>query len=222
MSGNCRVLLLDLDGPVIDVSRRYYSTHRQLTLGLGLTPTGFDHYWEAKRRGQKEVDLLKAYGATQSQIQRYGKMWLEAIEDPKNLLLDRLQPGAADALETLAQIFAIYIVTMRRNKAGALEQIERFGIKRYIRKMIVCGNDGAGKAHAVKQERLTPIAFVGDSEADVQAARELGCPAYAVTCGIRNRDFLLGLKPDRVFRDLPEVASFLLRLERGENQCQYQ
>jgi len=222
MTENHKTLLLDLDGPVIDVSRRYYSTHRRLTLRLGLTPAGFNDYWEAKRRGQKEVDLLKAYGATQSQLQRYGKMWLDAIEAPKNLLLDRLQPGAANALRTLAQAFAIYIVTMRRNKAATLQQMERLGIKQYIKRTLVCGNDVAGKAHAVKQERLTPVAFVGDSEADVQAARELGCPVYAVTCGIRNRGFLLRLQPDRVFRDLSEVASFLLTLEGEKDQCRYQ
>ena len=55
----------------------------------------------------------------------------------------------------------------------------------------------------------TPAAVVGDTEADVLAARKLGLPAIAVATGLRNRGFLHRAGADAVLDAINQVPAAL-------------
>ncbi len=52
--------------------------------------------------------------------------------------------------------------------------------------------------------------MVGDTEADIAAAKPFQIPAIAVLRGIRNYDELLGVQPDYIVQDLTAVVRVIL------------
>lgn len=48
------------------------------------------------------------------------------------------------------------------------------------------------------------VVWVGDTEADVLAAKILDIPSVALTCGLRNRVFLHKQKPDFIYKNLEQ------------------
>lgn len=55
-------------------------------------------------------------------------------------------------------------------------------------------------------------AYVGDTGSDIQAARDAGCRAFAVTCGYGLESHLRREGPDAVFRDVMEIAETMPRI----------
>ena len=52
-------------------------------------------------------------------------------------------------------------------------------------------------------------AVVGDSEADVEAARDLGIESVCVTSGVRSRRYLDELEPDEVVNTIVQLPRIL-------------
>ena len=61
--------------------------------------------------------------------------------------------------------------------------------------------------------------MVGDTEADLIAAKKVGVGAIALTCGIRSVNYLKQYNPDYICNDLLSVAHRLLRINSLTNQC---
>ena len=52
--------------------------------------------------------------------------------------------------------------------------------------------------------------YIGDSEVDIETARNAGMTGVIVTWGFRDEDYLLSLKPDALAHDIKELRSELL------------
>lgn len=52
--------------------------------------------------------------------------------------------------------------------------------------------------------------YIGDSEVDIETARNAGMTGVIVTWGFRDEDYLLSLKPDALVHDIKELRSELL------------
>jgi phosphoglycolate phosphatase-like HAD superfamily hydrolase len=50
------------------------------------------------------------------------------------------------------------------------------------------------------------VVWVGDTEVDVAAARELGVRVCALTCGLRTKEYLVNLSPDYIEAGLHSFA----------------
>ncbi len=70
----------------------------------------------------------------------------------------------------------------------------------------------AAEALRIPSERT---AYVGDSPADVQAARSAGAVAIAATWGVASRERLLAVEPDVVIDDLRELVPLLIAPGEG-------
>ena len=216
-----KTVVLDLDGPLLDGQRRHYACYRSILEEHGYVLVDEETYWRGKRARQSRRELLEASRAGEF-YEQFLEQWVRRIERPEMLALDRLQP---DVLEILGdwknKSATLVLATMRNNERNTLGQLESLGLTALLDEIVITGSDDGygGKSGAVARflsDRSTDRAiWVGDTEVDVQAARELGIAACAVTCGLRNREQLEAQRPDFLVHDLRDVR----RLVEGSSRA---
>lgn len=206
-------LFLDLDGTLVDVQRRHYRAYADTLRELGVTPLTGRHYWTRRRRGARTYDLLS--GCRQSQRRRFVEAWLKLIESPEYLRLDTLIPGATAALGCLAERYELVLITLRRDGDSLEEQLQRLGLTQLFsrvhwRKDCTGSSSKAQLIRRVSPGVAAPSLVVGDSEADIEAARELGIQSVCVTTGVRNRSYLEAVGAHHVIRSISRLPELLL------------
>lgn len=206
-----RTLVLDLDGPILDGRFRHYACYRGILRAHGHVPLGLQDYWRMKRGRAGRREQLAASDA-EALYEEFSRAWLEQIERPELLALDRLQDGVTTKLrEWRDRGIRLILATMRRYPERLDGQLVSLGIRAYFDHVVVCEHrsGGAGKARKVGDAvaGLDPeqCLWVGDTEIDVEAARAFGCPVWAVTRGLRTESYLASLSPDFLGPDLRSV-----------------
>jgi phosphoglycolate phosphatase-like HAD superfamily hydrolase len=204
-------VVVDLDGPILDVRRRHYRCYAGILAEHGYPAVAPDRYWAMKRRRVEPRRLLAASGA-EALHGRFQRAWRERIEGHDLLALDRAQPGARRRLrEWHDRRVRLILATLRHHPDRAAEQVGRLGLSGLFWRIVVSADamGGAGKGRAVLREVpwLDPARclWVGDTEADAEAAAVVGCRAWLVICGIRSKELLAPLAPGRVAARLAGV-----------------
>jgi phosphoglycolate phosphatase-like HAD superfamily hydrolase len=101
---------------------------------------------------------------------------------------------------------------MRNNPSNLTWQLDMLNLRRFFDDVVVVGSGqyGANKASEVKPKLMglcvDRVVWVGDTEVDVAAARELGVRVCVLTCGLRTRDYLLTLFPDYIEANIHSFA----------------
>jgi len=205
-----KCIILDLDGPILDCKRKHYACYSDIIRLLGYSPLSIDEYWEHKRNKASLHEHLQLIGA-QSDVTQFNKHWKDKIELKDYLKLDSLQKGVSQILEYWkSNNTYIGLVTMRNNAANVLWQLGFLDILKYFDRVEVvdslkCG-DADCKANAVASNIdygiLRESIWIGDTELDIEAAKSLGIPVCAVSCGIRNSGILSASRPDYLEQSL--------------------
>jgi phosphoglycolate phosphatase-like HAD superfamily hydrolase len=193
-------IVLDLDGTLIDVSKRHYTVYRDVLADVGGEALPFSRYWELKRANTPWAEILGA-GARAEFLAEFR----DRIEQPSYLALDRLFTFTRRAIEALAP-HDLYLLTSRRSADALQEQLERLDLARHFDAIV----SGERKAELIRTIDAGPEAVVvGDTEADVAAAREIGALAVAVTSGIRSEAVLRRSEPDLLVEDIRSLPKVL-------------
>lgn len=216
-----RPLFLDLDGPLLDVSARYYAVHCRILeeVGEAIRPDP-ETYWADRRRALTGRQLVARYGLSRISDDDYVARWVERIEAPEALELDRPAAGALHAAERLAQRYDVVLVTLRQERAHLLAQLEAMGIRHLLAEVLSASPlDGPGhetKAALVRAsfQPTEETWLVGDTEIDVRAGKALGVRTAGLTCGIRDEERIGAEGPTLV---LPDLATFERHL--AEARC---
>ena len=205
-------IILDLDGPLLDGIDRHYACYSEILGELGFEPIARDPYWRQKRARVARKELLAQSYAAQ-RYDEFARRWLELIESKQMLALDRLQPEVLSVLTRWSRSGkSMVLATMRNHRQGTLRQLDETGLLPCFDHVCVTGSqDRGGKAAAVREFayaagcNLENAIWVGDTEVDIEAARQLGIPIYAVTNGLRSEEVLLRYSPDFAVQDLQAV-----------------
>ena len=212
-------LILDFDGPILDGKYRHYQCYQDILTEYGYAPMPLEPYWEMKRSRVDRYQQLAASEAT-ALYETFLREWLERIEEKKYLALDRLQDGVLDVLKQWHNSdLKLVLATMRNRESGVLWQLETMGLAPYFDEVIVTRQAqlGAGKANVVKQRvadlSATTALWIGDTEIDAEAARQLGLKICLLSCGLRTHDYLASLEPDFLVPslkalDLPRIGIY--------------
>lgn len=220
-------LFCDFDGPLLDVSRRYYCTYclalretrKELAdLGEIWRPRrlSFRQFWHMKQAHLPDPAIAQRSGLAPEHFDLFLKHVRARVNQPELLTLDRLQLGVRWAFSLIQQAgLSLSIVTLRP-EAEVREILEREQLDHCVTEIF--GGDSDLTAYdnpvSIKQEILGQaiaaanadqrpgLAMVGDTEADVLAAQAHGIPAIALSCGIRSRRYLERLEPDAIYPNL--------------------
>ena len=206
------ILYFDLDGTLVDVRKRHYAAYADTMRELGLTPLPEQTYWDARRDGASNADLM---GNVDTEYHnRFAEKWLARVESPSYVRLDTLIPGARATLAALRESYELVLVTMRQDRASLLEQLDELSLRKFF--SAVYSRDGSDEPQSKsKLIRLfgnsvrDGATVIGDSEADVEAARDLGIESVCVTSGVRSRRYLDGLEPDEVVSTIVQLPRIL-------------
>lgn len=214
-----RIFVFDLDGPILDVSERYYRIYRDLVQKLGGTALSKAYYWESKRRQIPEEVILATAGVGEFAVE-YAKLRTERLEDPTYLQFDRLQEGIVTVLEELARKEILGLVTMRARRDSLERQLQDLQIRSFFHFVTPVAADGMrDKTEAIRRViGNEPMSgwVVGDSKRDVMAGKALKFRTLAVTYGIRSAAILQALQPTEIV-DSP--ASLVAWAQREKYLC---
>jgi phosphoglycolate phosphatase-like HAD superfamily hydrolase len=206
-----RTLIVDLDGPVLDGKHRHYFCYQKILVERGFIPLDLESYWGMKRERADRREQLKAVGA-EGIYEDFLAAWLELIEQPEALSLDRLQPGALEKLqEWRDQGLSLILVTLRRYPDRLHEQLRRLKLEPVFDHLAVCEHRAGGLGKAEKVRTISRhisarhCLWIGDTEVDIEGARAFGCRVAAVTCGLRTEVYLASLSPDLLSHDLTGI-----------------
>ncbi|HLO49563.1 MAG TPA: HAD family hydrolase [Kamptonema sp.] len=224
----------DLDGPIVDVSDRYYTTYK-LALAdtqaayqaqgvhLNIQQLSKQEFWGMKRERVPDAEIAKSSGLQSSQIDAFRQQVMELVNQPELLHLDRLQPGVQWAIALLHSRGVRLILVTLRSQTQAYQLLQNYGLARLftsIRGTQV--TDAAYNNYAnLKTQLLDEVVaeldsliesawMIGDTEADIIAGKALGIPTIAVTCGIRSSHQLQQFQPTHILNDLISTAHHLL------------
>jgi phosphoglycolate phosphatase len=210
---NCPAsIFLDLDGPILDVSKRHYLVYKDIVDRLGGRPLNKRTYW-ALKRSKVGLSLILKLSGIKSQV-RFKSQWLKLIEARPYLVYDRVWPPVKKLLAGLRERHKLVLVTLRSSPANLNWQLTRLGLKKYFPIVLRRGDnqsDWRTKYRLIKESGKVslPAWIIGDTEIDILAGQKLKMHTVAVTSGIRNELFLRKLRPDYMFSSLKEITKII-------------
>lgn len=194
MEASRPTIVLDLDGTLIDTAQRHYALYTTLGKRFSVDVLPFEDYWNLRRTGLSNIEVLRQGGLQVADSGTADAMWRRDIESPSLLQMDRVLPGVVDWLHEWSCTVHFALITVRSHTDFVNEQLKRMDLIRHLAKVVVVGHGpsmgnikaAAARGHVTRH----PVAWVGDTEVDIAAARELGAHPIGVTTGIRTAERL--------------------------------
>jgi phosphoglycolate phosphatase-like HAD superfamily hydrolase len=221
-------LITDFDGPIIDVSERYYHVY-QFCLEKTRHPSqpvrqfSKAEFWQLKRSRIPEKQIALNSGLNEAQAQEFSQLRRQTVHTEPYFQYDSLAPGAVEALLKIQQAGVdLAVMTMRR--VWELDYaFKKYDLGRFFpENRCYCLSNDYVKTRDIEDKpllmaralkELDPAAdtwMVGDTEADIAAAKKHGVKVMAVECGIRDRTQLELYCPDLIVKDLNFAVDLIL------------
>lgn len=221
-------LFCDFDGPIVDVSERYYHTYQ---LGLAEIEAESPHltlhrlsktqFWQMKQERTPDIEIAMRSGLQGEQVEQFLNRVKQIVNQPDLLAQDQIQPGVKWALSLLQGRGVRLVLVTLRQQIQATQILREHGLEALFSG--IWGTDDNELAYLNQSEHKTYLLglamqqygscsawMVGDTEADVLAGQSLGIPTIALTCGIRSRSYLQRLEPTRIHADLLSATRYLM------------
>ncbi len=206
------IFFFDLDGPILDVSEKYYRVYADLLASRSMGVIPKEEYWECKRAQIPEVEILQRSGAT-SLFEWYKEERIRIIESDDYMRYDRLQDDCIKVLADLYKKYELVICTLRTTASQLDKELTAFDIKKYFEDIL---NNEANIVPRWKvkynlitgrfdEERIKDAFFIGDTETDILAGKNLGCKTIGVSNGIRTLEKLALCDPDHLVNSVGEI-----------------
>lgn len=233
-----QIVFCDFDGPIVDVSERYYQTYLKGLLAVAqlqshtgesptLRPVPKSQFWQMKQNRVADAEIAACSGLPDDLFQPFIRQVERIVNHPSLLEWDCIQPTAQAALEYFRQSnMRLVLVTLRHPR-----QVETFlqaqGISHLVSEVYGTTDLNAAYANRVEhkcdllaaaiaqqtaQGHLTHNSWmIGDTEADILAGQAMGLSTAALACGVRSETYLQQLAPSKVYRCLMTAARDLAR-----------
>ena len=191
----------DLDGTLLEDKQRHYECYKAIVKKYGGNCIPPDEYWNGKRDKLKRTVLLEKSGF-QGTYDDYLSEWLALIETPEFLKYETLKPDTLSFLEWLGDNSEhVILTTQRRNRENLLSQLENLGISGYFEEVA----SGDHKTDILYGKYNKDSLVIGDTEADEETAKRLGCTFIAVTDGIREEKYFSETNSVRSLMEIVEA-----------------
>jgi phosphoglycolate phosphatase len=210
-------IFFDLDGTLIDISGKYYRVYADLVGTYNGDSLSRSAFWRHKRNKIPACELLTKSALPSVNADQFSDKFANSLESKKYLTYDRLFPFAHRCLTSLIKHgHTLHLVSARHNKKDTLEEITGMGLTKYftsiyVGHMHVNGRVAKRKAiEPVLTGRSGPFLIIGDTQDEIEAARDLNGISVAVLSGVRNRTLLASYRPDYIVRDIRNIPASCL------------
>lgn len=190
------MLAMDLDGTLLNSLNRHKIVLDKVLADLSMDlDTNF--YLDMKRRGFSTSKFLSNSGVEADLNIDICLRWRQLVENMEYLRHDFLYPKTEDFLSQVSKTYNLVLITARNNKQTALEQIKNLNISKHFKYIYIVAsnvNTAKNKIDILKKHKL--IAYIGDTEVDLEIAKALKLNFFALNYGLRNETFWneLGIK----------------------------
>jgi len=222
-------LFTDFDGPIMDVSERYFQVYlycltkvsepKQSTISLTKT-----EFWDLKRSQVSEQEIaLKSGLSLVNQPQAFARIRRETINSQAFFAYDRIHLNAIAALK-MAQNAGIdlAIMTMRREQE-LFPVLTQYDLHQFFKgDRIFCLKNDYVKTQDIKDKpklmsgaiatlpELQNQWMVGDTEADMISGNTHKIKTIGVLSGIRNQTQLEIHQPTAIVKNLAEAIKIII------------
>jgi phosphoglycolate phosphatase len=162
----------DFDGPVVDVSDRYYSTYQMALADTARFTLEFSpelqvanphsqqvltkaQFWQMKQDRTPDREIAQQSGLGGEQIDFFLARVLKIVNRPALLQQDKLQPGVSWALNLLRTEGAKLILVTLRDRHEANDILEQHGLRRLF--TAIYGTDNSQAAYQNYAELKTQL-----------------------------------------------------------------
>lgn len=215
----------DIDGPIIDVSDRYYRAYLESLRGYDITKEQIltkDYFWKLKQNRVSELEIGVMSGLSSKEAKAAADLRKELNFKQDYLSLDKLFDDVIKTFEFLkSHNITFFVVTLRTKKEleiaikqfklnKLLPENRLFPLQDEIKIQSDIQNKYSQIYNAINRLALNPLDtwMVGDSETDIHAAKLARCgKVVAISRGIRSKEQLDILKPNFVVSNLSELLS---------------
>jgi phosphoglycolate phosphatase-like HAD superfamily hydrolase len=220
-------IITDFDGPIIDVSERYYRVY-QVCLEKTRHPEqqvkqlSKAEFWRMKRDRVLETEIGIISGLDEEQASVFSKLRKQSVHTQPYFEYDTVADDAVDTLSKIKQLnIDLAVMTMRR-----VRELD-YALKKYslgeffLENRRYCLSNDYVKTRDIEDKPLLmqralaelPAAdtwMIGDTEADIAAAKRHGIKVIAVECGIRDRAQLESYQPDLIVKNFSVAVDAIL------------
>jgi len=218
----------DFDGPLVDVSDRYYTTYRialdrtckynqSYEFHFRATPLSKEQFWHMKQERICDQEIALRSGLQVQHIPYFVQQVRTIVNDPFLLRKDKFHQGVNWALARLHSEGICLVVVTLRCQEQVTQLLSNYGLLRLFSgvygtsdETIAYPNNVACKTallrQAVAEQGAKQACMIGDTEADILAAQAVGIRAIALTCGIRSFSYLQQFHPDHIESNLLHTA----------------
>lgn len=201
---------IDFDGPILDVSDKFYLNYSDILKQDSYPVLDKFLYWELKRNKTPEKTIHSLTNAT---VANFAERRKQSIETDAYQQYDNLQPMVIDVLKELKSKGKLYLVTLRHSHQQVLNQLNRFGITSYFDTILSSGEEISPKwkikynllDHHFGGKIPENSIFIGDTETDILAGKQIGSKTIAVLNGMRNFEQTQLLAPDYIIPSIGGV-----------------
>jgi len=211
-SGRVVGIVFDWDGVLLDSLGAAFNVYNKIFARVGTKRLTKDEYLELQSPNWYEFYVK--VGLPTSLWKEVDREWLRLYEEERpSLHLDALR-----CLSLLKESGLKLGLVSNGSRSRVEKELASFGLNRFFEAVLFGEKKEELKPSPVMIQRALgamgveprDAVYVGDSPADIQAAKSAGVPSVAIARGPIQEERLRREGPDRVFRDLDEMAKFLL------------
>lgn len=223
-------IITDFDGPIMDLSDRYYHVYqlcldkvKQPNQPLNILPKA--EFWAYKRAQISEQQVGIESGLTATQAEEFKDLRDLHAHQLQYLSFDRVVPGSISALEKIQASGSDLLVMTLRRTCELIPAFTQHDLAQFFpphhRYCLPDDYVKHGDVEAKTQLMATALTelkpdpntwMIGDTEADIIAAQAHNIPVVGVLSGIRDRDRLEQYQPDKIVDNLAEAVQFIFEL----------
>ena len=203
--GSCMNIIVEIDGPVLDVAPAWYRAHREAAAKVGWAALDRPTFWRLTRKQGREANLLR--GAKPVKIKAYHAAFNERLEADETVATYESYEGVDRVLASLASKGSVRLVTLGSNVDARRAILKQHDLMRCVERVERLTDDPRKRPGELRiltaGEPRSLVVASGDSL--MRAAGEADIPMVGVPRGPCSKDRLHRAGADVMFTDIEDV-----------------
>jgi len=205
-------VLFDWDGVLLDSLGAALNVYNKIFAEVGAKQLTLDEYLQMQ--SPNWYDFYERVGLPVALWKRVDAEWLRLYQEER----PRLFPDALGCLGLLGSAGVKMALVSNGSRDRVEEELARFDLRGRFEAVLLAEKKEELKPSPVLLERALSAmrvepqnaAYLGDSPADMQAAKNARVPSFGIARGPIQRERLGYEKPDHVFGGLDDAAGFIV------------